>query len=157
MLETKKFEELQLVELLEDLPEYDLAKGEIGVIVEAFETPGKAYDLEFVAESGRSSKFAYSVKPEQIRSVDHPKEGLEAGGSTTAVKANLHDVVEVAEDLPEYGVKRGERGAVVQVLVDPSEAYILEFVDEGGGSRLAHWVRPNQINVIEVFSARTSS
>ena len=54
MLETKKFEELQLVELLVDLPEYDPAKGEIGVVVEVFDTPGEAYDLEFVEESGRS-------------------------------------------------------------------------------------------------------
>lgn len=62
MLETRpKYEELELVELLEGLPEYDLAIGEIGVVVEAFDTLAEAYDLEFVAESGRSSKFGYSV------------------------------------------------------------------------------------------------
>ena len=142
MLETKKFEELQLVELLEDLPEYDLAKGDTGVIVEVFETPSEAYDLEFGAESGRSSKFAYSMRPTQIRSAEAP----EAGGKTVARKANLGDLVEVAEDLPEYGVKRGERGVVVEVLKYPSEAYILEFVDESGtSSRLAYWIRPEQM------------
>ena len=133
MLETKKFQELEMVELLADLPEYDLKKGEIGVVVEVFDTPSEAYDLEFVDESGRSSRFAYSVRPDQIKASEERKR-----------KANLFDVVEVAEDITEYGVKRGERGTVVEVLDDPSEAYILEFVDENGSSRLAYWVKPNQ-------------
>ena len=146
MLDTKRFEELQLVELLQDLPEYGLNKGEIGVVVEVFDTPSEAYDLEFVEESGRSSKFAYSVRPTQIRSVSEVgKEGLDKRGSTTAAKAALNDVVEVIEDLPEYGVKRGELGTVVEVLDDPSEAYILEFVDDDGSSRLAYCIRPEQI------------
>ena len=82
MLETKKLEELQLVELLEDLPEYGLAKGDVGVIVEVLVSPGEAYDLEFVAESGRSSKFAYSVRPTQIKLADGTtKEAVDSGGS----------------------------------------------------------------------------
>ena len=97
MLETKRFQELELVELLEDLPEYHLKKGEIGVVVEVFESPSEAYDLEFVDESGRSSRFAYSVRPDQIKASEDRKR-----------KANLFDVVEVAEDLTEYGVKRDE-------------------------------------------------
>jgi Flp pilus assembly protein TadD len=60
-------------------------------------------------------------------------------------KANLFDVVELAEDLPEYGVKRGECGTVVEVLDDPSEAYILEFANGSDSPRLAYWVRPDQI------------
>lgn len=135
MLETKKFQELEMVELLEDLPEYDLKKSEIGVVVEVFETPSEAYDLEFVDESGRSSRFAYSVRPEQIKASEEKKR-----------KANLFDVVEVAEDLPEYGAKRGEHGVVVEVLDDPDEGYILEFGDPSGtSSRLAYWVKPEQI------------
>ena len=148
MLETKKFKELQVVELLEDLPEYDVAKGEIGTVVSAFDTPSEAYDLEFVAESGRSSRFAYSVMPTQMRSVSEREKGKEVsdiGGSTSVAMVALNDMVEVVEDLPEYGVKRGERGAVVEVLTDPSEAYILEFVDSDGSSRLAYWVKPDQI------------
>ena len=134
MVETKTFQELELVELLEDLPEYDLKKGEIGVVVEVFETPSEAYDLEFVDESGRSSRFAYSVRPDQIKASEERKR-----------KANLFDVVEVAEDLPEYGAKRGEHGVVVEVFDDPDEGYILEFGDRSGtSSRLAYWVKPEQ-------------
>jgi len=70
MLDTRKAQELDVVEVLEDLPEYDIKKGEIGVVVEAFDNPDEAYDLEFVDESGTSSRFAYSVKPSQIRSAD---------------------------------------------------------------------------------------
>lgn len=135
MLETKKFQELEMVELLEDLSEYDLKKGEIGVVVEVFETPSEAYDLEFVDESGRSSRFAYSVRPDQIKASEGRRR-----------KANLFDVVEVAEDMPEYGAKRGEHGVVVEVLDDPEEGYVLEFGDPSGtSSRLAHWVKPEQI------------
>ena len=65
-------------------------------------------------------------------------------------KINLLDVVELVVDLPEYGVKRGEQGVVVEVLDEPEEAYILEFVGESGtSSRLAYWVKPNQIKTGE--------
>lgn len=65
-------------------------------------------------------------------------------------KAHLLDIVEVTEDLPESGVRRGERGAVVEVLDDPEEAYILEFVDRSGtSSRLAYWVKPHQITIVK--------
>jgi hypothetical protein len=66
-------------------------------------------------------------------------------------KAHLLDIVELAEDLPEYDVKRGERGAVVEVFDSPEEAYIVEFVDESGtSSRLAYWVKPHQITVVKI-------
>ena len=61
-------------------------------------------------------------------------------------KAHLLDVVEVLEDLPKYNVKKGERGAVVEVFYEPEEAYMVEFVDESGrSSRIADWVKPEQI------------
>ena len=61
-------------------------------------------------------------------------------------KAELLDVVEILEDLPEYNVKHGERGAVVEVFDEPEEAYMVEFVDDSGtSSRIVDWVRPNQI------------
>lgn len=69
--------ELDVVELTEDLPKYGLKKGERGVVTAAFDEPDEAYDLEFVNESGTSSSFAYSVKPEQITNVyDLAKECL---------------------------------------------------------------------------------
>lgn len=65
-------------------------------------------------------------------------------------KAHLLDIVELIADLPEFGVKRGERGTVVEVLDEPEEAYILEFVDKSGtSSRLAYWVKPHQITLIK--------
>jgi hypothetical protein len=61
-------------------------------------------------------------------------------------KANEIDVVQLLEDLPEYGLRRGERGTVVEVFDAPEEAYMIEFVDESGtSSRIADWVRPSQI------------
>lgn len=65
-------------------------------------------------------------------------------------KAHLLDIVELTEDLPEFSVKRGERGVVVEVLDDPEEVYILEFVDKSGtSSRLAYWVKPHQISLVK--------
>jgi len=66
MLTTKKAQELDIVELAEDLPEFGLRKGEIGAVIAAFNRPDEAYDLEFVDESG-NSRFAYGVKPNQIK------------------------------------------------------------------------------------------
>jgi hypothetical protein len=69
MLDTRKAQEFDLVELAEDLPEYGLKQGERGVVIEVFENP-EAYDLEFVDQSGTSSRIAYSVRPNQIINVD---------------------------------------------------------------------------------------
>lgn len=67
-------------------------------------------------------------------------------------RAHLLDIVELTEDLPQYAVKRGERGTVVEVFETPEEAYILEFVDEeGASSRLAYWVKPHQITLIKAY------
>ena len=80
MLATRKAQELDVVELVEDLPEYGLKRGERGAVVSAFDTPNEAYDLEFVDELGQS-RFAYGVKPEQIKSTDEiAKEIFELGG-----------------------------------------------------------------------------
>jgi tetratricopeptide (TPR) repeat protein len=70
MLSTRKADELEIVELIDDLPKYGLKRGERGVVITAFDEPDEAYDLEFVDESGTSSRFAYSVRPEQIVNVD---------------------------------------------------------------------------------------
>jgi hypothetical protein len=70
LFDTRKHQELDLVQLLEDLPEYDVKTGEIGVVIAAFDNPDEAYDLEFVCESGTASRFAYSVKPTQIIRID---------------------------------------------------------------------------------------
>jgi tetratricopeptide (TPR) repeat protein len=80
MIQTRKAQELDVVELSEDLPEYGLKKGERGVVVVAFDNPDEAYMLEFVDESGTSSRFANVVKPEQIINIDAiAREALERG------------------------------------------------------------------------------
>lgn len=66
MIATRKAKELETVVLTEDLPEYGLKQGEVGVVVEVFDQPEEAYILEFVDESGTSSKFADWVRPSQF-------------------------------------------------------------------------------------------
>jgi tetratricopeptide (TPR) repeat protein len=66
MIETMKAHEGDRVELTEDLPKYGLKRGQRGFVIEAFEEPGEAYDLEFEDEDGEFLGFAYSVKPEQM-------------------------------------------------------------------------------------------
>ena len=92
MPKTEKTKLLDIVELVEDLPDYGVKRGEQGVVVEVFDEPVEGYILEFGDPSGTSSRLAYWVKPEQVRTV-------------TSNKARELDEVEVAEDLPEYGVK----------------------------------------------------
>lgn len=67
----------------------------------------------------------------------------------TMRKAQELDVVELTEDLLEFGLKKGEIGAVVAAFDEPDEAYDLEFVDESGKSRFAYAVKPNQIRAAE--------
>ena len=70
MLDTKKINELDIVVLEEDLPEYELKKGEQAVVIEVFENP-EAYDLEFINESAGESKLAYGIKPEMLNVIDN--------------------------------------------------------------------------------------
>src|SRR5437016_696299 len=55
-----------VVELVVDLPENNLKRGQRGVVITAFAEPSEAYDLEMVDESGALTGFAYSVKPSQF-------------------------------------------------------------------------------------------
>lgn len=69
MIEVKKAHELDIVELTEDLPEYDLSKGARGTIVEVFDRPEEAYMIEFLEDSGAISKIADWVKPGQFKNI----------------------------------------------------------------------------------------
>src|SRR6266478_6111984 len=71
----------------------------------------------------------------------------------TQKRAHELDLVELTEDLPEFGMLRGERGTVIEVFTAPEEAYILEFVDQTDGSgRLAYGVKPEQIKNIDLIA-----
>jgi tetratricopeptide (TPR) repeat protein len=68
-------------------------------------------------------------------------------------KAHELEVVELNEDLPEYGVHRGDRGTVMEVFDTPEEAYMIEFLEnEGEGSKIADWVKPEQITNLDAIA-----
>src|SRR5215471_2069070 len=68
-------------------------------------------------------------------------------------KAHELDIVEVNEDLPEFGVRRGERGTVVEAFDYPEEAYVVEFIDDAGSmSRLAYGVTPEKLTNIDAIA-----
>ncbi len=73
-------------------------------------------------------------------------------------KAHELDLVELTEDLPEFGLRRGERGTVVEAFEYPEEAYVLEFVDASDGSgKLAYGVKPDQIRNVDAFEREYSA
>lgn len=67
--DAKKAYEGDVVELLVDYPEYNLKRGQRGVVITEFDNPEEAYDLEIEDEQGNFIGFAYSVKPDQIVNV----------------------------------------------------------------------------------------
>ena len=70
-------------------------------------------------------------------------------------KAHELDIVELTEDLSEFGVRRGERGTVVEAFDYPEEAYVLEFVSESGeDSRLAYGVTPDKLINLDAIAKR---
>ena len=75
MLQIQKAQELDVVELTEDLPQYGLCKGTHGTVLEVFDQPEEAYMIEFVDPSGENSKIADWVLPAQIENLDQ-KAGL---------------------------------------------------------------------------------
>src|ERR1700740_3333323 len=82
MLQLQKADELDVVELTEDLPEYDLRKGAQGTIVEVFDKPAEGYMVEFVEGEGSASKIVDWLLPSQIENLDEKavpffKQGLE--------------------------------------------------------------------------------
>ena len=66
MSDEENFFEGDVVELLVDLPQPSLKRGQRGVVITAFDEPCEAYDLEMVDESGSFTEFAYSVKGDQF-------------------------------------------------------------------------------------------
>lgn len=71
---------LNTVELLEDLPEFNVRRGERAVVLDAYSEPQEAYDLEFVDNHGFSTRLAFSVRPDQLVNIDSlAKEFYEQG------------------------------------------------------------------------------
>jgi len=61
---------LSTVELLEDMPEFNVRRGERGVVLDAYSEPEESYDLEFVDNHGSSTRLAFSVRPDQLVNID---------------------------------------------------------------------------------------
>ena len=71
-----KAKELDVVELIEDLPKYGLSKGSRGTVVEAFREPEEAYMIEFQQDSNRDAVIADWVLPVQIRNLEDQAQPL---------------------------------------------------------------------------------
>lgn len=55
-----------VVELSEDIPTFNVKRGQRGVVITTFDEPSEAYDLELTNEAGDFEGFAYSIKPHQL-------------------------------------------------------------------------------------------
>jgi len=87
----KRAFEGDVVELLTDLPNFNLNRGQRGVVITEFDSPSEAYDLEIVDEKGGLVGFAYSVKPDQFTNLSRnafvrAMEAIEIGDLITAEK-----------------------------------------------------------------------
>lgn len=56
----------------------------------------------------------------------------------------LFDVVALVDDLPEYNLRRGQVGTVVEILADGA-AFEVEFSDRDGRTYESLGLRPDQI------------
>lgn len=106
MIEVRKAHELDIVELTEDLPEYDLKKGAQGTVVEVFDKPEEAYMVEFLEDAGAVSKIADWVKPEQIKNInvianEFCKKGIEELNELKFVEA-LRNFRKAVNLIPSY-------------------------------------------------------
>jgi Tfp pilus assembly protein PilF len=66
MSDNRRAFEGDVVELLVDIPNTKLKRGQRGVVITTFDEPTEAYDLEIVDQSGDFTGFAYSVKEDQF-------------------------------------------------------------------------------------------
>jgi hypothetical protein len=58
---------------------------------------------------------------------------------------HLFEVVAVAHDLPEYGLKAGAEGTVIEVYEQPEPAYEVEFAGDDGVTIATVALRPDQL------------
>lgn len=63
-----KFNELDSVRTLKGFPDYNIMKGEIGIVVIAFTEPNEAYEVEFDDGTGRP-KATFPILPDDLEKV----------------------------------------------------------------------------------------
>lgn len=61
---------LEQIVILIDVPEYDVRAGDLGTVVEIYETPSSALEIEFVNPDG-TTRALLTVSPEQVRRITH--------------------------------------------------------------------------------------
>ncbi len=61
------------------------------------------------------------------------------------MKFNEFDTVVLLKDYPSEGLKKGDIGAVVMIHTEPSEAYEVEFIGEGGITKALLALIPDEI------------
>lgn len=61
-----------LAALTETLPEHGLERGDVGTIVEVFDEPRRAYEVEFVDDDGYTIALV-ALRPDQLELVEHPR------------------------------------------------------------------------------------
>lgn len=60
-----KYKLFDVIQLMIDIPEEDLSKGDTGTIVECYTVPREGYEVEFVNPNG-STKALCTLLPDQI-------------------------------------------------------------------------------------------
>lgn len=62
--------------------------------------------------------------------------------------------VRAPNDLPEAGVREGERGVVVEVLGEPEPAVMVEYADEEGQTRALVIYTPDLARTLHIIPER---
>ncbi|MGG0940664.1 DUF4926 domain-containing protein [Brevibacillus centrosporus] len=57
-----------------------------------------------------------------------------------------NDTVMLLNDFQEYGLKKGDVGAVIMAFTEPNEAYEVEFVDDNGKTKAQVVLFPHQLD-----------
>lgn len=106
MIEIQKAHELDVVTLIEDLPQYELTKGATGTIVEVFDKPEEGYMVEFIDVVSGDSKIADWVLPYQFENVDQKGEvffrkgiGLLSDGKSLEAARELREAIRLKPTL----------------------------------------------------------
>lgn len=64
------------------------------------------------------------------------------------------DTVELRQDVPRFGLRAGERGAVVEVLAP--DVFLVEFADEFGRTTVMEEFSASQLRVVQTFEEAAS-
>ena len=75
---------------------------------------------------------------------------LDSGEAMVAVSAllELFVTVELLEDISEYALKKGDKGAILLEFFSPEEAYEVEFVNDSGETVAQVVLRPSQFKIV---------